>query len=112
MEDKYDKAGLQGAYRMFCDSVDECLNKLYRSEISDDERSLLEKRVKVTFMMTDFSLSVLEGIEDSFLNEARKGVDERRMKWGHYRSSRFSASKEKMDRAYGDAWAELESNLP
>ena len=99
---------LQQDYGMFCRSVDQCLDKLYRPELSDEMRSLLEKRIKVTFMMTDFSLSALEGIEDPFIDEARKGVNERKMAWGHYRSSTFDASPEKINQAYVDAWADPE----
>jgi len=112
MECGYDKVRLQKDYRMFCDSVDQCLKRLYEPEVSDSERSLLEKRVKVTFMMTDFALTSLEGINDDYLNEARKGVDERRMKWGHYRSSHFRASPQQVQKAYDAAWAELESTSP
>jgi hypothetical protein len=110
MDCKYNRAMLQRDYGMFCNSVDQCLNKLYTPDISESERNLLEKRIKVTFMMTDYSLSALEGFEDDFLEGARKGVDERRVKWGNYKTSTFGASPEKINDSYVKAWSEVEGS--
>lgn len=107
MELGYDKEGVGKNYKMFCGSVDKCISRLYDPEISDTERDLLEKRVNLIFMMTDFSLSALEDFDDSFLAEARRGVDKRRMEWGHYKTSIFKVSPVVINQAYDKAWAEM-----
>ena len=107
MECEYNQDMLLANYEMICKSVDECLVKLRDLEISDKDRKLLEMRLRVTFLKTDFSLSALEGFDDYFLDVTRKGVNERRMRWGNYKTSTFRSSRERIDEAYDRAWAEL-----
>lgn len=105
---EYDRAAVEKCYKMFCKSVDSCLTQLYDWSISDDKRRLLEQRVRVTFLMTDYSVSALDDVDDSFLDGVRDGVNKRKLDWGHYRSSSFDVPVCIFNKAYVDAWAEEE----
>lgn len=106
MEKPYNEAQLRNLYEMFCDSVGDCMRKLRSRNVSNSNRELLERRVKVTFLMTDYSLSSLDGMNDSLLSEFRRGVNQKRLEWGHYRSSTFRVPSTEIDRAYNECWKE------